>query len=468
MLQTFISRNGLSVALVTGLFVLAPPVVVVATLYALALALDVVFDEYFLALAMLSAALSVVLLSPVCATRTSLFVPGHRMATSLVLRWCVLIAILLLIGYATQFSVEFSRRTILLWAVTAPSALLLVSMLIRITLRRLILSRGNWRSAVIAGATDASLQLASRLREHPELCTRVKGFFDDRSANRLGPMDGFSRLGTLSELPAYVRSNRIDVIMIALPIRHLQRVKDLLDDLRDTTASLYFIPDLFTFDLIQARSGDVLGIPVVALCESPFFGHRALLKRAFDVTVTLFALVIALPLMLLIALAIKLDSRGPVLFRQRRYGLAGEPIVVWKFRSMHVSEDGAVIEQATRDDPRITRVGRVLRRFSLDELPQLFNVLQGRMSLVGPRPHAIAHNEQYRRLIKGYMIRHKVPPGITGLAQVNGCRGETAQLGQMQRRVAYDLDYLRHWTPMLDVKILLLTAVRLLHDRAAY
>jgi putative colanic acid biosynthesis UDP-glucose lipid carrier transferase len=172
--------------------------------------------------------------------------------------------------------------------------------------------------------------------------------------------------------------------------------------------------------------------------------------------------------MLVVMALVKLSSPGPAIFRQARYGLDGKKITVYKFRTMYVTENGAEVAQARRDDPRVTPIGAVLRKFSLDELPQLINVLQGRMSLVGPRPHAVAHNEQYRRLIKGYMIRHKVRPGITGLAQVNGCRGETAELSQMEARVKYDLDYLRHWSPTLDLKILILTALRLFIDKKAY
>ena len=175
-----------------------------------------------------------------------------------------------------------------------------------------------------------------------------------------------------------------------------------------------------------------------------------------------------LPLFVLVAALVKFSSPGPVIFKQRRYGLDGREIQVYKFRTMRVTEDGAKIRQASKSDARITRIGSILRRSSLDELPQLINVLQGRMSLVGPRPHAVAHNEEYRKLIKGYMVRHKVLPGITGLAQVNGCRGETTELKDMEARVNYDLDYLRYWTPMLDIKILLLTIFKVFRDEKAY
>ena len=243
---------------------------------------------------------------------------------------------------------------------------------------------------------------------------------------------------------------------------------DLLDDLRDTTASIYYVPDIFVFDLIQARSGEIHGIPVVAMCETPFYGYRGVAKRMTDIILSAVILALTLPLFVIVAMLVKFSSPGPVIFKQRRYGLDGREIAVYKFRTMRVTEDGEKIRQASKSDSRITPIGGMLRRSSLDELPQLINVLQGRMSLVGPRPHAVAHNEEYRKLIKGYMVRHKVLPGITGLAQVNGCRGETSQLEDMEARVNYDLDYLRHWSPMLDIKIILLTAVKVFRDDKAY
>jgi putative colanic acid biosynthesis UDP-glucose lipid carrier transferase len=247
------------------------------------------------------------------------------------------------------------------------------------------------------------------------------------------------------------------------------RILNLLDQLRDTTASIYFLPDIFLYDLIQARVDTVGGLPVVAVCETPFHGTTGVIKRLSDLCIALPAIVMTGPVMLAIVLAIKLTMPGPVLFRQRRYGLDGQQIVVWKFRTMRVTEDGDVVRQATRHDDRITPLGAFLRRSSLDELPQFFNVLQGRMSVVGPRPHAVAHNEMYRKLIKGYMIRHKVKPGITGWAQVNGARGETDTIEKMQRRIAYDIEYLRSWSLRLDVAIVWRTVTQAIRgDRNAY
>jgi putative colanic acid biosysnthesis UDP-glucose lipid carrier transferase len=204
------------------------------------------------------------------------------------------------------------------------------------------------------------------------------------------------------------------------------------------------------------------------VCESPFYGINALIKRASDIVLAAAILALIAPLMLGIAIGVKLSSPGPVLFKQRRYGLDGREILVYKFRTMRVVEDGDVIRQATRDDPRVTRLGAFLRQYSLDELPQFINVLQGRMSVVGPRPHAVAHNEMYRKLIRGYMIRHKVRPGITGWAQVNGLRGETDRLDKMRARIEFDLAYLRSWSLLLDLQIVLKTVAVVLGRQNAY
>ena len=218
----------------------------------------------------------------------------------------------------------------------------------------------------------------------------------------------------------------------------------------------------------QARMDAIGGIPVVAVCETPFYGISGLIKRGSDIVLASLILAATAPLMLAIAIGVKLSSPGPVLFKQRRYGLDGREILVYKFRTMTVLEDGELVTQATRNDPRVTPLGAILRRHSLDELPQFINVLQGRMSVVGPRPHAVAHNEMYRRVIKNYMVRHKVKPGITGLAQVNGLRGETDDVEKMKARVEYDLAYLRGWSIALDLRIVLMTIAVVLKRQNAY
>jgi putative colanic acid biosynthesis UDP-glucose lipid carrier transferase len=447
---------------------LVPPLIAIGTLYGLTVLYDARFDGEVRMLAVLVALLApTVIKRPQVSTLTILPRWGS-IAVSLIMRWLLLLALLFAIGYATKTSAEFPRRVVLTWAIVTPIPLILVSLVVNEFIRHFMLAANNARSSVVAGYNDVSLALVQRIHASPELGIRVDGFFDDRSVERLGLPVGKELLGGLSELPAHVNSKKIELIFIALPMRQVQRVVDLLDELRDTTASIYFVPDIFVMDLIQSRTADISGVPIVAMCETPFQGSRGLVKRLMDVGISIMVLTLLSPLLLLIALLIKLGSAGPVIFRQRRYGLDGEIIDVYKFRTMTVTEDGPQIQQATRDDTRITPLGRFLRRYSLDELPQLFNVLAGSMSLVGPRPHAVAHNEEYRRLIKGYMVRHKVLPGITGLAQVNGCRGETSRLEEMKARIEYDLDYLRQWTPGLDLKIMFRTAIQVLRDRKAY
>ena len=246
------------------------------------------------------------------------------------------------------------------------------------------------------------------------------------------------------------------------------RILQVLDALKDSTASIFFVPDMFVTDLIQGHAGSVCGMPVISVCETPFRGGNGFVKRASDIVLSLLILLLISPVLLVIALLVKLTSPGPIIFRQRRYGLDGKEILVYKFRSMTVTEDGARVQQATKNDQRITPLGAILRKTSLDELPQFINVLQGRMSIVGPRPHAVSHNEMYRKLIKGYMVRHKVKPGITGWAQVNGFRGETDTLDKMQGRIDYDLDYLRNWSLKLDLYIIFKTVRVVAGDRQAY
>jgi len=220
--------------------------------------------------------------------------------------------------------------------------------------------------------------------------------------------------------------------------------------------------------LMQTRFDYIGNLPVVAMNESPFVGVDGVVKNVSDFMLAVLIIILLSPLMACIALAVKITSPGPVIFKQRRYGLNGEEITVYKFRSMTVTEDGAKIEQAKQNDQRFTKIGGFLRRTSLDELPQFFNVLQGRMSIVGPRPHAVAHNELYRKLIKGYMLRHKAKPGITGWAQVNGWRGETEVLEKMKARIEHDLYYLKHWSIWLDLWIIFKTAWIVLRKDNAY
>jgi putative colanic acid biosynthesis UDP-glucose lipid carrier transferase len=385
----------------------------------------------------------------------------------LLLRWLFIVGFLCLVLHLSGLSGRVQWKVLLSWTLVTPSALWFSEICVHRVLNRQAAVRRHPRKAVILGMTEVGLRLKQQLEADPLLHIQVAGFFDERRPERL-PMAGSVLLGKHAELANYVRRENITMVYITLPMTPNPRIAQLLQSLQDSTVSIYFAPDLFTFDLIQARVDVIGGMPIVAVRESPFYGARAMVKRLCDLSVALPTLLLSLPLLLFMALGVRLSSPGPVLFKQRRYGLDGREIMVYKFRSMSVTEDGALhYTQVTRNDQRVTRFGAFLRRTSLDELPQLFNVLGGSLSLVGPRPHAIAVNEQYRRLIPGYMIRHKVKPGITGWAQVNGCRGGD-DLESMQKRIEFDLEYLRHWSLMLDLSIMLKTATTVWRDRRAF
>lgn len=443
-----------------------PPLVAGGMLYPLSQIFGVEYDKAFLVLSILVTALALVLMPTRNAT-LQLLVGRLPLVVGVITRWAMLLGILLALAYVTKISAEFSRRVVVTWALLTPMLLVAVTLALQELARRLLAEPANSRRAIFVGCNETSVCLAARLARHSELGMSVAGFFDDRNSGRLGTDAELRVLGQFAEVVEYVKARGIDVIFVAMPLRHDTRVRRLLDDLGDTTASIYYVPDVLTFDLIQARTSEILGVPVVAMCETPFYGYRGVVKRLMDVVIASAVLIVAAPVMIAIAIALKFTTPGSVIFKQRRYGLDGREFSVYKFRTMTVSEDRD-FRQATRNDNRVTPLGRILRRYSLDELPQLINVLQGRMSLVGPRPHAVAQNEECRKQIKRYMVRHKVLPGITGLAQVSGCRGETALLKDMEARVSLDLEYLRNWSPLLDLQILLLTAYEVIRSDKAY
>ncbi len=328
----------------------------------------------------------------------------------------------------------------------------------------------NSRSVAIAGANSQGARLGRLIQETPSLGMRLKGFHEDRGATdeRITKDLPAPINGNFSALIDDARKGGVDLVYIALPMKGEERINQLVTGLSDTTASVYVVPDFLVFDLLHSRWINVGDIPTISIFETPFYGVEGWVKRFEDIVLSsLILTLISIP-MLLIALGVKLSSPGPVFFKQKRYGLDGRQIRVWKFRSMSVAEDGAKVVQAKKGDSRITRFGAFLRRTSLDELPQFINVLIGEMSIVGPRPHAVAHNEEYRKLIAGYMLRHKVKPGITGWAQINGWRGETDTLHKMEKRVEYDLWYIRQWSVMLDLKIVFLTIFKGFSGENAY
>ncbi len=444
------------------------PVVILGTLFVLARVQGEPFAGHYLVLAIIAFFVSAYLHEQIDSHRNWRIGTVMALARGIFSGWVMFVAIIVLIGYATGYTYLYAEQVIGYWFCLTPFILLAGHVALRRFASRLH-SSGQPRSVVIVGFNETALTLANRIAEAPHRMMEVHGYFDDRAEARDTPQTPHPTfLGKMADAANYVRENGTSLIFISQSMTTQARGRLLLDELKDTTASIYFLPDLVTFDLMQARFDEVGGMPVVAICETPFSGLNSLVKRASDIVIASFSLLLLGPIMLSIAAAVKFTSQGPVIFRQRRYGLNGEEIIVFKFRSMAVCEDGARVTQARKDDQRVTPLGAILRRTSLDELPQFLNVLGGSMSIVGPRPHAVAHNEQYRGLIKGYMLRHKVKPGITGWAQVNGLRGETDTLDKMAARVEFDLDYLRNWSLSLDLWIVLRTVKVVLGRDNAY
>ncbi len=326
----------------------------------------------------------------------------------------------------------------------------------------------NSRSAIVIGATSSGYNLAMQIIENDQLGIRFKGIFDDRAPERLPHEFQNQVLGTVKDALKLAKENQIDYIYVAMPMSAEKRITDILNQCSDTTCNVYIIPNFFIYNLLNARWQTVGSVQTLSVFDTPFQGANDVLKRIEDIVVSIMILsIIAIP-MLFIALAVKMTSKGPAIFKQNRYGLDGKEIKVYKFRSMTTQDNGEAVKQATKNDSRITPLGAFLRKTSLDELPQFINVLQGRMSIVGPRPHAVAHNEEYRALIEGYMLRHKVKPGITGWAQINGFRGETETVNKMVKRVEYDLDYIHRWSVWFDLKIIFKTVFKGFVDKNAY
>jgi putative colanic acid biosynthesis UDP-glucose lipid carrier transferase len=446
--------------------------VVVMLLAVLALAYGVPFQEKYQLLSALAFILTLLVFRASQLYRPWRGVDFIRLGQRVLVAWVIVLGLLLALAFVTKTTTYFSRGVLLPWIFLTPLALLGLRLLVYKSLGFLRSYGHNTRSAVIAGAGTLGQHLARSLVDLPWLGIRFLGFFDDEKLvdkiTLAGELGDHPVLGDLDGMVSFVRDFQVNIVYLALPLRAQARLRDIIEKLQDTTASVYFAPDVFIYSLFQSSLTDLRGIPLISLWETPFFGVNAMLKRVLDVLLASILLLGSAPLLLLLALGVKLTSPGPVFFKQRRYGLEGEEIRIFKFRTMSVCEDGAQITQAKRGDPRLTPFGRFLRRTSLDELPQLFNVLQGRMSIVGPRPHAVAHNEFYRQRLPRYMLRHKVRPGITGLAQVNGFRGETETLEKMEQRLAYDLEYLRRWSLWLDVKLICQTVWRTFSDKNAY
>ena len=390
-----------------------------------------------------------------------------RWLLDMVLRWIGVGACVALVLYLSGLRVSPTDRALLAWFVFTPIVLWGGTIGMRQVLLYAGLKHATPRRAIIVGANRQGLLLAKKILDQSLMRVNLLGFFDDRPVDYL-PRLGAARLGRIGDVPDFVRTHDVNMVYIPLPVYARPGLAKLLHGLRDTVASVYFVPDFSSLTHVQSRVDVLHGMPMIAVNESPLFGVQSVAKRVSDLILSLVILLVAWPVLVAVAIGVKCSSGGPAIFKQLRYGLDGHEILVYKFRSMTVTEDGvASYTQVTRDDNRVTRFGAFIRRTSLDELPQLFNVIEGSMSLVGPRPHAIAVNEHYRSLIPSYMFRHKVKPGITGLAQVNGYRGGD-DLHTMTKRIEFDLEYLKNWSMWLDFRIVLRTFSLIWNDLNAF
>lgn len=325
--------------------------------------------------------------------------------------------------------------------------------------------------ALIIGTGSLANHLYERINKNPWLPEHIVGGVNIPDTEAEPTTTKYAEipvLGDINELNQLIREHDIQTVYIAVPLDNSSIVKEIYFDLLDANLDIHWVPNIFALNLVNHSVREIAGLPILTLSETPLIGSHLLIKTIEDKVIASIALLLLSPIMLITALMIKQESKGPVFFRQSRTGWDGKEFLIWKFRSMRAEQpkqDGSV-KQATRDDPRITRVGRFIRKTSIDELPQLFNVLTGQMSLVGPRPHAVQHNKEYSKRITAYLARHRIKPGITGLAQVRGYRGETKELSQMEKRVEYDLEYINNWSLWRDLTIMARTALTLFNKNA--
>jgi len=391
-----------------------------------------------------------------------------------ILAWLATFALFLAAAFALKFSDFYSRVWAVSWLMSAAGLMLVGRYVLSLATFRWAAQGRFANRTLIVGVGEQAARLAAYLRARGDVRTRIAGFVDDKGAWSGIPrgFHGYPLIADVGRMMALIRQGACDEVIIALPWSDERRVKELTMLLATAPVRIRLAPDLAGFHFADRRVTECAGIPMLTLFDRPISGWSSAIKLIEDQLIALAALVFVAPLLLVIAVAIKLDSPGPVLFRQRRLGFNDQLIEIWKFRTMRVEcADADAVRQTTRADPRVTRVGRFLRLSSLDELPQLFNVLRGDMSIVGPRPHAIATKAEgrlFQDVVDRYAARHRVKPGITGWAQVNGWRGETDTIDKIRRRVEFDLYYIDNWSVWLDLYIIFKTFVAVFRTDNAY
>ncbi|MBN9047246.1 MAG: undecaprenyl-phosphate glucose phosphotransferase [Rhizobiales bacterium] len=391
----------------------------------------------------------------------------------LIVSWATVLSLLALAGFLFKASAYYSRGWFLIWAVSAIAALIAWRLIIAWKIRRWARNGTMERRAVIVGGGPNAETLIRALEQQTDNDIRICGIFDDRDDKRSPPIvAGYPKLGTIDELIEFARIARIDMLIVSLPISAEVRVLQLLKKLWVLPVDIR-LSALNNHLRFRPRAYSYVGsVPMLDIFDKPINDWDSVAKRIFDIAFSLAGIVVLSPVRLETAIAIKLDSKGPVFFQQKRHGFNNEVINVWKFRSLYTDQcDPTARNTVTRNDPRVTRVGRFIRKTSLDELPQFFNVIAGSLSLVGPRPHAVAassHNLLWNEVVDGYFARHRVKPGVTGWAQINGWRGEIDSKEKIRMRTEYDLYYIENWSLWFDIKILFLTPIRLLTSENAY
>lgn len=396
-----------------------------------------------------------------------------RKALTLLKAWSLAFAFLLVVGFATKQTDAYSRLLLGQLYVLGYAIQVLLHYFSREIHTRVMRRAVPAENVLIIGTGKLARYLQGKISGNPWLNQNVVGCLElpgshpraaDKPTASLYHSSDFAALreaeviGSLEDMLDIIERHDVRTVYFAIPLGDSDLIEEMYFRLLDRHVAVHWVPDIFSLLLVNHSVREMAGLPVLTLSETPLTGTRLLLKAVEDRVLATLILLLVAPVLLLIALAIKLDSPGPVFFRQARKGWSGKVFHIWKFRSMHVHQpEGGVVQQATRDDPRITRVGAFLRKTSLDELPQVFNVLTGEMSLVGPRPHAVQHDEEYSKRIDAYLARHNIKPGITGLAQVRGLRGETRDVEQMQQRIEADIEYINNWSVWLDLSILVRT-----------
>ncbi len=387
----------------------------------------------------------------------------------LLLGWAAVLGTLATLSYMSKTGSEFSRLWFGYWAIIGLVALVLTRLLAGFALAALSRAGIGLRNVVLVGPPKECSLTQQHIAQGPATGFRVIGICDGSLGEPEADANGVRSVGSLDCLAAWLRRHQVHEVWLTWPMRDENRIRETMQALNDTVVNIRWVPDIFAYRLINHGVTELAGMPLLDLSITPISGINRVIKEVEDIVLASLILVLILPLMLVLAIGVKLSSPGPILFRQKRHGWDGREIEVWKFRSMRVhAEHAGTVTQARRDDERVTRFGRFIRRTSLDELPQFFNVLQGRMSIVGPRPHAVEHNDQFKGLIPDYLLRHRVKPGITGWAQVSGLRGETDTIDKMRARVELDLYYIEHWSIWFDLRIILQTALTVPFDRKAY